>query len=139
MRASVRNTTKEILGLPKAELDANWLVLEISVSSELFHIIDKWISTENIQTYTYYNKKNGHTQRYTAKFSIRRVFFEDKEYFKVLSTGASGSVLPNQLEEMTAKTPSMNDMFRFIMQKYPGSVFSVKYSKADSYDTPIAF
>ncbi|MCT9846725.1 hypothetical protein N7563_21920, partial [Leclercia adecarboxylata ATCC 23216 = NBRC 102595] len=92
-----------------------------------------------LQTYTYYNKKNGHTQTYTTQFSIRRVYFEDKEYFKVLSTGASGSCTSAQLEEMSGKTPSMNDMFRFIMQKYPGSVFRVEYDKAYSYDDPINF
>jgi len=135
LKPAVYNIIKDIIGLSKENFDSVAAITAVSISSDVFHKISHWIDTDDLRTYTYYNKKNGHMQVYTTGFSIRRVFFEDKEYFKLLSTGANGSLRDVKLDEKAAKTPSVNDVFRHILNKYPSHIYRVEYCKpTDIYD-----
>lgn len=142
LKPAVYNIIKDIIGLSKDDFDSVAEITSVSISSDVFHKISHWIDKDDLRTFTHYNKKNGHMQVYTTQFSIRRVFFEDKEYFKLLNTGANGGLHDIKLKEKAAKTPSVNAVFRHILNKYPSHIYRVEYCKPTdiyNYDEEFPF
>lgn len=126
MRPAVRNAAREIISLNKAALDAGYSVTELSITEGLYNTLLTWMTRDDLHTFLHVNKKTGLSQRYTVFFSIRHVNFEGKDYYKILNAGADGHRKAERAE-LVERTPTINDLFRFIVQKYPNDLYRVAY------------